>query len=152
MYELWCFSEKSALAQFCVDLTTRAAQGLIDPVIGRDSEVQRIVQILCRRTKNNPILLGEPGVGKTAIAEGLALSIAKGDIPIFLAVRITFPALSINENHQHKFLLYLSQPSSVQGKRIMSLDVGLVMAGAKERGELEARVTSLISEVKQAGC
>ncbi|KAM0936054.1 putative ClpA/B family, AAA+ ATPase domain, ATPase, AAA-type, core, Clp, repeat (R) [Dioscorea sansibarensis] len=114
--------EKSALAQFCVDLTTRAARGLIDPVIGRDSEVQRIVQILCRRTKNNPILLGEPGVGKTAIAEGLALSIAKGDIPIFLA-----------------------------GKRIMSLDVGLLMAGSKERGELEARVTSLISEVKQAG-
>ncbi|KAJ0988690.1 hypothetical protein J5N97_007046 [Dioscorea zingiberensis] len=114
--------EKNALTQFCVDLTARAAQGLIDPVIGRDTEVQRIVQILCRRTKNNPILLGEPGVGKTAIAEGLALGIAKGDIPIFL-----------------------------QGKRIMSLDVGLLMAGAKERGELEARVTSLIRDVKKAG-
>lgn len=69
-----------------MDLTARASEGLIDPVIGRDIEVQRIVQILCRRTKNNPILLGEPGVGKTAIAEGLALRIAKGDIPIFLVV------------------------------------------------------------------
>ena len=80
------FSDKSLLAQFCVDLTTRASEGLIDPVIGRDTEVQRIVQILCRRTKNNPILLGEPGVGKTAIAEGLALRIANRDIPIFLVV------------------------------------------------------------------
>ncbi|XP_008812476.2 chaperone protein ClpD2, chloroplastic [Phoenix dactylifera] len=114
--------EKSVLDQFCVDLTARASEGLIDPVIGRDIEVQRIVQILCRRTKNNPILLGEPGVGKTAIAEGLALRIAIGDIPIFL-----------------------------MEKRIMSLDVGLLMAGAKERGELEARVTSLISEVQKAG-
>ncbi|XP_072979973.1 chaperone protein ClpD2, chloroplastic [Typha angustifolia] len=114
--------EKSVLDQFCVDLTVRASEGLIDPVIGRDTEVQRIVQILCRRTKNNPILLGEPGVGKTAIAEGLALRIANADIPIFLAA-----------------------------KRIMSLDVGLLMAGAKERGELEARVTGLISEVRKAG-
>ncbi|KAJ6808550.1 uncharacterized protein M6B38_167445 [Iris pallida] len=114
--------EKSMLAQFCVDLTARAVEGLVDPVIGRDTEVQRIVQILCRRTKNNPILLGEPGVGKTAIAEGLALRIATGDIPIFLAA-----------------------------KRIMSLDIGLMMAGAKERGELETRVTGLISEVKKAG-
>ncbi|KAJ6844006.1 uncharacterized protein M6B38_294540 [Iris pallida] len=114
--------EKSMLALFCVDLTARAVEGLIDPVIGRDTEVQRIVQILCRRTKNNPILLGEPGVGKTAIAEGLALRIATGDIPIFLAA-----------------------------KRIMSLDIGLLMAGAKERGELEARVTGLISEVQKAG-
>lgn len=114
--------EKSVLAQFCVDLTARASEGLIDPVIGRDTEVQRIVQILGRRTKNNPILLGEPGVGKTAIAEGLALRIANGEIPIFLAE-----------------------------KRVMSLDIGLLMAGAKERGELEARVTSLISEVRKAG-
>lgn len=69
-----------------MDLTARASEGLIDPVIGRDIEVQRIVQILCRRTKNNPILLGEPGVGKTAIAEGLAINIANGDVPIFLLV------------------------------------------------------------------
>ncbi|MQL78586.1 hypothetical protein Taro_011016 [Colocasia esculenta] len=114
--------EKSVLAQFCVDLTAHASDGTIDPIIGRDTEVQRIVQILCRRTKNNPILLGEPGVGKTAIAEGLAIRIAEGSVPIFLV-----------------------------GKRIMSLDIGLLMAGAKERGELESRVTGLISEVKKAG-
>ncbi|CAA7404962.1 unnamed protein product [Spirodela intermedia] len=114
--------EKSVLAQFCNDLTAQAADGFIDPIIGRETEVQRIVQILCRRTKNNPILLGEPGVGKTAIAEGLAIRIADGEVPIFLS-----------------------------GKRIMSLDIGLLMAGAKERGELEARVTGLISEVKKAG-
>ncbi|KAK1294799.1 hypothetical protein QJS10_CPA16g00730 [Acorus calamus] len=114
--------DKSALDQFCVDLTARASEGLIDPVIGRDNEVQRVIQILCRRTKNNPILLGDPGVGKTAIAEGMANNIANGDVPIFL-----------------------------MGKKIMSLDVGLLMAGAKERGELEARVTGLISEVKRSG-
>lgn len=79
-------SEKSALERFCVDLTARASEGLIDPVIGRDSEVQRIIQILCRRTKNNPILLGESGVGKTAIVEGLATSIAQADVPVFLLV------------------------------------------------------------------
>ncbi|KAG2571919.1 hypothetical protein PVAP13_7KG121085 [Panicum virgatum] len=114
--------EKSALAQFCVDLTMRASGGLIDPVIGRKEEIERVVQIICRRTKNNPILLGEAGVGKTAIAEGLALKIANGDIPIFLV-----------------------------GKRILSLDVALLMAGAKERGELEARITSLLREVRKAG-
>ncbi|XP_031490249.1 chaperone protein ClpD, chloroplastic [Nymphaea colorata] len=114
--------EKGVLSQFCVDLTARASENLIDPVIGRDHEVQRIVQILGRRTKNNPILLGEPGVGKTAIAEGLALRIANGDVPTFL-----------------------------WEKRIMSLDIGLLMAGAKERGELEARITSLISEVQKEG-
>ncbi|PKA58931.1 Chaperone protein ClpD, chloroplastic [Apostasia shenzhenica] len=114
--------DKGLLAQFCIDLTARASEGLIDPVIGRQLEVQRVVQILCRRTKNNPILLGEPGVGKTAIAEGLALCISNGEIPIFL-----------------------------MAKRIMALDVGLLMAGAKERGELEARVTGLISEVQKAG-
>ncbi|XP_022736942.1 chaperone protein ClpD, chloroplastic-like [Durio zibethinus] len=113
---------KSALAQFCVDLTARASEGLIDPVIGRETEVQRIVQILCRRTKNNPILLGESGVGKTAIAEGIAISIAQAEIPAFLL-----------------------------NKKIMSLDIGLLMAGAKERGELEARVTALLSETIKSG-
>ncbi|URE44964.1 hypothetical protein MUK42_14952 [Musa troglodytarum] len=114
--------EKSLLTQFCVDLTARASEGLIDPVIGRDTEIQRIIQILCRRRKNNPILLGDAGVGKTAIAEGLALRIVKREITSFLAE-----------------------------KRILSLDVGLLMAGAKERGELEARVTGLIREVRKSG-
>lgn len=79
-------SEMSAMSQFCVDLTARASEGLIDPVIGREVEVQRIVQILCRKTKSNPILLGESGVGKTAIAEGLAIRIAQADIAPFLLV------------------------------------------------------------------
>ncbi|XP_028058372.1 LOW QUALITY PROTEIN: chaperone protein ClpD, chloroplastic-like [Camellia sinensis] len=114
--------DKSALDQFCVDLTARAGDGLIDPVIGRDTEVQRIIEILCRRTKNNPILLGEAGVGKTAIAEGLAISIAQANVPAFLLT-----------------------------KRIMSLDIGLLIAGAKERGELEGRVTTLINDVKKSG-
>ncbi|KAK8939609.1 hypothetical protein KSP40_PGU006334 [Platanthera guangdongensis] len=114
--------DRSMLAQFCVDLTARANEGHIDPIIGRDAEIQRVVQILCRRTKNNPILLGKSGVGKTAIAEGLALRISCGGIPVFLA-----------------------------GKRMMSLDIGLLMAGAKERGELEARVTGLVAEVRNAG-
>ncbi|XP_025879360.1 chaperone protein ClpD1, chloroplastic isoform X1 [Oryza sativa Japonica Group] len=114
--------EKGALDQFCLDLTTQASGGFIDPIIGREEEIERVVQIICRRTKNNPILLGEAGVGKTAIAEGLALRIANGDVPIYLVA-----------------------------KRIMSLDVGLLIAGAKERGELESRVTSLIREVREAG-
>ncbi|KAG6676849.1 hypothetical protein I3842_15G170700 [Carya illinoinensis] len=114
--------EKGALEKFCVDLTARATGGFIDPVIGRETEFQRVIQILSRRTKNNPILLGESGVGKTAIAEGLALSIAEADVPFFLLT-----------------------------KRVMSLDIALLMAGAKERGELEARVTALINEVLKAG-
>lgn len=114
--------EKGALADFCLDITARASEGKIDRVIGRDKEVQRVVQILARRTKNNPILLGEPGVGKTAIAEGLAMRIVDSDVPEFL-----------------------------NGKRVMALDMGLLLAGAKERGELESRVTSLIDEIKNAG-
>ncbi|CAM0945742.1 unnamed protein product [Alopecurus aequalis] len=114
--------DKGALDQFCLDLTTQASGGFIDPIIGREEEIERVVQIICRRTKNNPILLGEAGVGKTAIAEGLALRIANGDVPIYLVA-----------------------------KRILSLDVGLLIAGAKERGELESRVTSLIREVREAG-
>ncbi|KAL4291783.1 hypothetical protein GQ457_14G020400 [Hibiscus cannabinus] len=105
---------ESPLDQFCVDLTARASEGLIDPVIGRENEVQRTVQILCRKSKNNPILLGESGVSKTAIAEGLAIRLA-------------------------------------QNKRILSLDIGLLMAGAKERGELEARVTALLNETIKSG-
>nr|GMD38790.1 chaperone protein ClpD, chloroplastic isoform X2 [Ipomoea batatas] len=114
--------EKRALEQFCVNLSVRASEGRIDPVIGRDTEIQRVVQILCRRTKNNPILLGQAGVGKTAIAEGLAINIAEGNVPSILLK-----------------------------KCIMSLDIGLLIAGAKERGELEARVTTLIKEVKKSG-
>ncbi|KAL0560880.1 hypothetical protein IC582_001295 [Cucumis melo] len=114
--------ENSALARFCVDLTARASEGFIDPIFGRDSEVERVVEILCRRTKNNPILIGESGVGKTAIAEGLALSIAQADAPFVLL-----------------------------NKQVMSLDIGLLMSGAKERGELEARVTALINEITESG-
>lgn len=114
--------EKTALSQFCVDLTARASLGLIDPVIGREVEVQRIIQILCRKTKSNPILLGEAGVGKTAIAEGLANRISRADVAPFLLT-----------------------------KRVMSLDVASLMAGAKERGELEDRVTKLIKEIIKSG-
>ncbi|BAT79060.1 hypothetical protein VIGAN_02186400 [Vigna angularis var. angularis] len=114
--------EESPLSQFCVDLTARASEGQIDPVVGREVEVQRIIQILCRKTKSNPILLGEAGVGKTAIAEGLALRIAKADVSPFLLT-----------------------------KRVMSLDIALLMAGAKERGELEERVTKLIKDVIKSG-
>eukprot|EP00249_Psilotum_nudum_P024238 c29129_g1_i1 orf=243-3248(+) len=114
--------EHGALASFCINITVRASEGKIDPVIGRHKEVQRVVQILGRRTKNNPILLGEPGVGKTAVAEGLALHIARNDVPEFL-----------------------------HGKQVMLLDMGLLLAGARERGELEMRVTSLIDEIKKAG-
>ncbi|CAI5473567.1 unnamed protein product, partial [Closterium sp. Yama58-4] len=114
-------AQQSALEQFCTDLTAMAVQGGFDPVIGREAEVARVMQILARRTKSNPLLLGEPGVGKTAIAEGLALRIAENDVPQFL-----------------------------QGKRLLSLDMGRVMAGAKERGELELRVTSLVAEAVAA--
>ena len=113
---------KSPLKDFCVDLTQKASDGNVDPVIGREEEVERTIQILARRSKNNPILLGEPGVGKTAIAEGLAMRIVNGDVPAFL-----------------------------ESKKVVSLDVGLLMAGAKERGELESRVTGLIAEIKERG-
>ncbi|KAJ6688503.1 CHAPERONE PROTEIN CLPD CHLOROPLASTIC [Salix koriyanagi] len=132
--------DKSALAQFCVDLTARASEGLIDPVIGRHSEIGRIVQILCRRSKNNPILLGESGVGKTAIAEGLATSIAQAKVPVFLLMFL--------------FMLTLRKlcfANLRRRKRVMSLDVGMLIAGAKERGELEARVTTLIREILEEG-
>lgn len=134
-----------------MDLTALASEDLIDPVIGRETEIQRIVQILCRRTKNNPILLGDPGVGKTAIAEGLALRIAKGEIPSFLKVCFSCFMMTISTCLLELVALTSSGLFFMQEKRIMSLDVGLLMAGAKERGGLESRVTGLISEVKKAG-
>ncbi len=110
-----------ALKKFARDLTEAAREGKLDPVIGRDEEIRRTIQILARRTKNNPVLIGEPGVGKTAIAEGLALRIANGDVP-----------------------------DSLKGRRLMSLDMGALIAGAKYRGEFEERLKGVLDEVKQA--
>ncbi len=106
------------LEKYGTDLTARARQGKIDPVIGRDAEIRRVLQILSRRTKNNPVLIGEPGVGKTAIAEGLARRIVDGDVP-----------------------------ESMQGKRLISLNIGSMLAGAKYRGEFEDRLKAFIKEV-----
>jgi ATP-dependent Clp protease ATP-binding subunit ClpB len=110
-----------ALSKYARDLTEVAHSGKLDPVIGRDEEIRRTVQILARRTKNNPVLIGEPGVGKTAIAEGLALRIANGDVP-----------------------------DSLKGRRLLSLDMGSLIAGAKYRGEFEERLKSVLDEVKSA--
>ncbi|HZG07384.1 MAG TPA: Clp protease N-terminal domain-containing protein, partial [Allosphingosinicella sp.] len=110
-----------ALKKFARDLTQAARDGKLDPVIGRDEEIRRTVQILARRTKNNPVLIGEPGVGKTAIAEGLALRIANGDVP-----------------------------DSLKGRKLMSLDMGSLIAGAKYRGEFEERLKGVLDEVKGA--
>ncbi len=110
-----------ALKKYAVDLTERAAQGKIDPVIGRDEEIRRCMQVLSRRTKNNPVLIGEPGVGKTAIAEGLALRIVNGDCP-----------------------------EGMRGARIVGLDVGQLLAGAKFRGEFEERLKAVLREVAAA--
>ncbi len=110
-----------ALKKFARDLTEAAREGKLDPVIGRDEEIRRTVQILARRTKNNPVLIGEPGVGKTAIAEGLALRIANGDVP-----------------------------DSLKDRRLMSLDMGALIAGAKFRGEFEERLKGVLDEVKGA--
>lgn len=107
-----------ALKRFAQDLTQRARDGKLDPVIGRDEEIRRTVQVLSRRTKNNPVLIGEPGVGKTAIAEGLALRIANGDVP-----------------------------DSLKNKTIMALDMGALIAGAKYRGEFEERLKGVLQEV-----
>eukprot|EP00878_Enallax_costatus_P005308 GHUV01005575.1.p1 GENE.GHUV01005575.1~~GHUV01005575.1.p1 ORF type:complete len:786 (+),score=251.59 GHUV01005575.1:565-2922(+) len=117
-----------ALDEFCRDLCEEVRQNKIDPVIGREREVARVMQILARRTKNNPILLGEPGVGKTAIAEGLAYAMVHN--------------LSLEGQ---------PLPTFLRNKRVLQLDVGLLMAGAKERGELENRVTRLIQECRDGG-
>ena len=109
-----------ALKKYAVDLNERAAAGKIYPVIGRDEEIRRCMQVLSRRTKNNPVLIGEPGVGKTAIAEGLAIRIVNGDCP-----------------------------ESMRESRITGLDVGQLLAGAKYRGEFEERLKKLMDEIKQ---
>ncbi len=110
-----------ALKKFARDLTEAAREGKIDPIIGRDEEIRRTMQVLSRRTKNNPVLIGDPGVGKTAIAEGLALRIVNGDVP-----------------------------DSIAGKKLMSLDMGALIAGAKYRGEFEERLKSVLNEVTDA--
>ncbi|MCR5495528.1 MAG: ATP-dependent chaperone ClpB [Treponema sp.] len=111
-------SKMRSLEKYCTDLTARARQDKIDPVIGRDEEIRRVMQVLCRRTKNNPVLIGEPGVGKTAIVEGLARRVASGDVP-----------------------------ESLKDKRLLSLDMGSLVAGAKFRGEFEERLKAVITEV-----
>ncbi len=108
--------------KFATDLTKKAAEGKIDPIIGRDSEIQRVIEILSRRTKNNPCLIGEPGVGKTAVIEGLAQRIVAGSVP-----------------------------ETLKGKRILTVDISSMVAGSKYRGEFEERIKSLLSEVKESG-
>ena len=115
-------STYEALEKYSVDLTKAAEDGRLDPVIGRDAEIRRVVQVLSRRTKNNPVLIGEPGVGKTAVVEGLAQRVIAGDVP-----------------------------DSLKGRRVLSLDLAAMVAGAKYRGEFEERLKAVLEEIKDAG-
>jgi ATP-dependent Clp protease ATP-binding subunit ClpB len=115
-------STYEALEKYSVDLTKAAEEGRLDPVIGRDAEIRRVVQVLSRRTKNNPVLIGEPGVGKTAVVEGLAQRVVAGDVP-----------------------------DSLKGRRVLSLDLAAMVAGAKYRGEFEERLKAVLEEIKDAG-
>ncbi|MDT0200333.1 ATP-dependent chaperone ClpB [Nocardioides sp. AE5] len=115
-------STYESLEKYSVDLTKAAEEGRLDPVIGRDAEIRRVVQVLSRRTKNNPVLIGEPGVGKTAVVEGLAQRVVAGDVP-----------------------------DSLKGRRVLSLDLAAMVAGAKYRGEFEERLKAVLEEIKDAG-
>jgi len=114
-------SSNESLEKYGIELTQSARDGILDPVIGRDEEIRRTIQILSRRTKNNPVLIGEPGVGKTAIVEGLAQRIINGDVP-----------------------------SALQDRKLISLDMGSLLAGAKYRGEFEERIKNILKNVKES--